>query len=328
MVETYHVNKRPLVASIILLTKNGEFYLRPLLDALFGQKGIDRAEVIVIDSGSTDGTLDIVADYPDVRLYEISPEEFGHGRTRNLGARLAGGRFLVYIPQDATPEGPDWLETLLRPFENAFVAGVFGRQKPRPEASAMERFFLLDRYPAQPETRTLARGEQASLARCFFSTVSGATRASLWSSHPFREDIIMSEDQAWAQEVMQAGHAIAYEPRACVLHSHQYGIADVFRRNFDSGYSIRQIFGGNTGIPFWRVMNKLLGEAFFVLREGKAIDWFRFLPYEAARHIGFVLGTHAENMPVRMRRSCSSLRYFWGRPGKKALLCTFDKDET
>lgn len=303
-----------VVASVIILAKNGELYLRSLLDGLSNQSLAARAEIILIDSGSVDGTLGIAAEYPDVRLHRIPPEEFGHGRTRNLGAELARGEFLVYIPQDATPVGGDWLEKLLRPFAHPDVAGAYSRQVPRQDANAMEKFFLGEAYSGKPEIKTLAQGEEALLARCFFSTVSGAIRASVWADHPFREDIIMSEDQAWAAEVMQAGYAVAYEPGSCVLHSHQYTIADVFRRNFDSGYSIRQIFAGRTGIPLLQVMMKLARETVFVLRSGKMGDWLRFLPYEAARHAGFVLGVHAESLPVSMRRKFSSLRYFWGQP--------------
>ena len=308
------MNEQRMLASVIILTKNGELYFRSLLDALFSQVLDGRFEVIVIDSGSRDSTLNIVADYPDVRLYEIPPEEFGHGKTRNLDAELAHGEFLVYIPQDATPVGHNWLEKLLRPFANPSMAGVYARQVPRSDASAMEKFFLLDAYSSTPETKSLARDEEASLARCFFSTVSGAVRTSVWARHPFRENIIMSEDQAWANEVMQAGHAVAYEPDSCVLHSHQYRIADVFRRNFDSGYSIRQIYAGKTGIPISQVMAKLIREAVFVLRAGKIGDWLQFPLYEAARHMGFMLGLHAESLPVSMRKKFSSLLYFWERP--------------
>lgn len=306
-----------VLASVIILTKNGEQYLRSLLDALVTQELNGRHEVIVIDSGSKDATLNIVSEYPEAQLHKIRPEEFGHGRTRNLGAHLARGEFLVYIPQDATPASRNWLENLLRPFADPAVAGAYARQLPRSEANAMEKFFLGETYSGKQEIRSLAPGQDATLARCFFSTVSGAVRASVWRQHPFREDIIMSEDQAWAVDVMRAGHAIVYAPEACVLHSHQYGVGDVFRRNFDSGYSIRQIFGGRTGLPLAGLLGRLAREAAFVLRTGSACDRLRFLPYEAARHLGFLLGVHAEKLPLAVRRQFSSLRYFWDQtPGR------------
>lgn len=305
------MNESRMLASVIILAKNGEKYLSSLLKALDQQILEGGYEVIVIDSGSVDGTLRVVAEFPGVRLYRIPPEDFGHGRTRNYGATLARGEFLVYIPQDATPIGRHWLESLLRPFRNPNVAGVYARQIPRPEANAMESFFLGETYRAEHETKSLDQGERPTLARCFFSTVSGAVRASVWAQHRFREDIIMSEDQAWAAEVMSAGHAIAYEADACVLHSHQYGIVDVFRRNFDSGYSVRQIFSGETGIPFGQILARLGREAVEVMRSGAVADKLRFVPYELARHAGFALGMHAERLPVFLRKKLSSLRYFW-----------------
>ena len=298
------------LASVILLTKNGEKHLRSVLEGLYRQRTIDAAEVIVIDSGSTDATLDIVSAFP-VSLTRIRPEEFGHGRTRNLGARLARGRFLVYLPQDATPVGPDWLQTLLAPFEDPAVGGVYCRQTPRAEASAMERFFLLTTYSGQRELRTIGRGEDASLARCFFSTVGGAIRASLWRDYPFDESVIMSEDQAWSRDVMLGGHAIAYQPAAELLHSHDYGIAGIFRRNFDSGYSIRQIFSGRTGISAAQGLGRLAREAAFVLDAGRPAEVLRFPFYECARHLGFWLGMHAELLPLRLRKACGNLGYFW-----------------
>ncbi len=298
------------LASIILLTKNGDKYLASGLEGLYRQRGIDAAEVILIDSGSTDRTLEIAAAYP-LRLERIPPEEFGHGRTRNLGARIARGRLLVYLPQDATPIGQDWLENLLAPFADPAIAGVYCRQVPRPGASAMEAFFLGHTYPARYEVRVIGSKDEASLARCFFSTVGGAIRASVWREHPFDDRVIMSEDQAWAKDVMLAGYAIAYQPAAPLLHSHDYAIAGVFRRNFDSGFSIRQIFSGRTGISLAQGASGLAREALYVLRAGSLRDIARFPLYEAARHLGFWLGMHAGMLPKRWRKACSHLGYFW-----------------
>jgi rhamnosyltransferase len=305
-----------VLVSIIILVKNGERYLRQLLDGLYCQRGIDRAEVMIIDSGSSDGSLRIAADFHSVRLIEIPAAEFGHGKTRNLGARLARGEYLVFLPQDAAPMDEDWLENLLRPFETPGVEGVFARQVARADASPMEKFFLARTYHEHPEVRSLHIGEEASLARCFFSTVSGAMRASTWARHGFREDIIMSEDQAWACEVMRSGHAIAYAPGAKVLHSHNYGIFDIFRRNFDSGYSIWQIFRGVTGIKLTAAIGNLASELIFVARRGSFGDLLRVFPYELARHAGFWLGLRADHLPSGVNRACSNLKYFWDQSAK------------
>jgi len=300
-----------ILVSIILLTKNGEQYLRSLLESIHAQTGFDQAEVIVIDSGSTDGTLGIVADFPAVRVFEIPPKEFGHGKTRNFGARLARGEFLLYIPQDATPMSASWLERMLEPFQDLAVAGTFARQVARDEANPMERFFLSHTYHQNIEIKALNPGETVSLARCFFSTVSGAIRAAVWAKFPFREDIIMSEDQAWSRDVMRAGHLIVYQANAEVLHSHQYGVGDIFRRNFDSGFSVWQIFAGETGIGSGTVVRRLWEEGLYVFRIGKIKDRLLFIPYETARHVGFWLGMHGNLLPLKLAKAFSNLKYFW-----------------
>src|SRR4030043_2343566 len=113
--------------SIILLTKNGDIYLEEVLRKVFAQEIEETFEVIAIDSGSIDHTREILAKFP-IRVEEIPPSTFNHGETRNLGARLAKGEYLVYLTQDATPLNEEWLEGLVYPLkEDAFLAGAFLR---------------------------------------------------------------------------------------------------------------------------------------------------------------------------------------------------------
>ena len=120
-------------------TRNGAATLPALFEAIASQADAASREVIVVDSGSTDGTLDQVRAAAHL-VIEISPAEFNHGTTRNLGIRRATGRFVVLIVQDARPLTRDWLAHLLAPLrDDARVAGVFARQVPRPDASAVTR---------------------------------------------------------------------------------------------------------------------------------------------------------------------------------------------
>lgn len=84
-------------------------------------------EVIIIDSGSTDGTLVLLQKYP-VKIHNLPPAEFNHGETRNLGVQLATGEFVVMTVQDATPATDNWIELMLKHFEDPEVAGVCGQQ--------------------------------------------------------------------------------------------------------------------------------------------------------------------------------------------------------
>src|SRR5438105_3343692 len=118
-------------ASIVLPTFNGAVHLRQVLE-MIGRQKVQPLEIIAIDSGSTDGTVDILHQFP-VQLRQIANSEFSHSGTRNLGARLAAGKYVVFLTQDATPADSCWLECLLRAFEApGKVAGAFSRQIARP----------------------------------------------------------------------------------------------------------------------------------------------------------------------------------------------------
>ncbi len=134
--------------SIIILTKNAGENFAPLLRRLFSQKFEGSHEVVVIDSGSTDGTIEVAQGYP-VKITRIRPEEFHHGKTRNLGAELSRGKILVYITQDALPLHDSWLQKLTEGLNEPQVAMVIGRQIPWPNTKPPEKFFYSYYFPEQ-----------------------------------------------------------------------------------------------------------------------------------------------------------------------------------
>ena len=101
--------------SIVILTKNGGPLFQEVLAGLFACEGISETEILIIDSGSNDSTLEYATEYPQIRIHKIPPSEFGHGKTRNLGARMTTGSIIVFLVQDATPATPDFLQRLTTP---------------------------------------------------------------------------------------------------------------------------------------------------------------------------------------------------------------------
>ena len=112
-----------ILISIVIPTRNGESTIRSCFEGIFKQTLISQTEVIVLDSASSDKTLDICKEY-GVRVHNIAPKDFNHGETRNVGVKLAKGEFIVMTTQDATPADKYWLETMLQHFKNKNVAGV------------------------------------------------------------------------------------------------------------------------------------------------------------------------------------------------------------
>src|SRR6266542_711285 len=168
----------PSSISIILLTYNGGPTLPATLNAIatqsldFDGQTLPTPEIVAIDSGSTDGTLDVLRQN-GIIPHCIPHEEFGHGRTRNLGASLAHGQWLVYLSQDAVPASPLWLARLTRHLRDPGVAAAFGRQLPPAGLGPIETFFLEQTYPPRGATHspTAPGAGRASIRRIFFSNV-------------------------------------------------------------------------------------------------------------------------------------------------------------
>ena len=214
-------------ATVAVLTFNGEEFLDEVLSACLSQETSFRSECLVVDSGSTDRTLEIVARYPGVRLHRIPNVEFGHGRTRNLAAGLAAGDIVVFLTQDATPVGTTWLSELVAPFEyDPTLAGVFARQVPRPGCG--------------PTTSREVAGVFRDPPPGFFSNVCSAIRRDVLRAIPFR-DVDYAEDRGFAADAAGAGLRTGYVPEAQVLHSHDLALGPYFRRMYDEAAGLRAV---------------------------------------------------------------------------------------
>lgn len=226
----------PLI-SVVIPVRNGIQTLGSCLDGIFRQTLSDKIEVIIIDSGSTDGTLELLNKYP-VRVHHLNPKEFNHGETRNLGVYLARGTFLVMTVQDAAPASDDWIEIMLRHFENPEVAGVCGQQIVRPDAGKNPLQWFSPAGEAKPE---LIRFKDPSLFTslpgkkqheyCHWDDVNAMYRKSLKEKLPFRK-IMFSEDTLWAKDALSQGYAIVYDYRSRVYHYHHQDFRFYFKRTY------------------------------------------------------------------------------------------------
>lgn len=296
--------------SVIMLTRNNGRTLDEVMAAIFGQRTSDEIEVVHIDSSSTDDTRTVASRYP-CRRYQIPARNFSHSATRNYAASVSRGEFVVYVSADATPARPDWLERLIAPMQDPTVAGVYGRQVPRPNANVVEAYFLQRTYGAERQLKRLGSDRRMGLGDLFFSNVTSAIRKSVWERHPFDERLHMSEDQGWARDVLRAGDALVYEPAAAVLHSHNYTFTKLFRRNFDSGHSLAVLLRGEDINFLSYGAGYLARELTDFARAGHA----RHLPYlalyEIVRIAGFFLGRNATHLPPPARRWCSDYTLYW-----------------
>lgn len=299
-------------ATILLLTKNAGPELELLFERCRGQRVDVPWEMIVVDSGSTDGTVERVKTW-GVRLVEIPPGEFGHGRTRNYAARLADAAYVVYLTQDAIPADETWLAELLRPFADPQVAGVYGRQIPKENAHPFERFFLATTYHERREVRRSSPGGSGRwrVRDGFFSNVSSAIRREVLLRVPFDETLVMSEDQQWARDAIAAGNCVVYQPTSVVRHSHGYTVAAAMHRSFDSGASLRDITEDSLIDVAGGGLGYVTREAWYLVKS-RYWRWLPLLPiYEGARFLGFFFGRHAHVLPQSVNRRLSQYSWFW-----------------
>ena len=206
-------------------------------------------EVLVIDSGSTDGTLEIVTGYPDVVLHSIPNSEFGHGKTRNLAARLARGHHIAYLTHDAIPVR-SWLRELLAPFSiDDRIVAVMGKQVPRAMCFPLMKYEIKGVFAGLgPDFGTtvfykddFVSSDGVRDAVAFYSDVNSAARRDFLVSVVPYQDVRYAEDQLFGRDVIEHGFKKAYAPRAAVEHSNDLTLAEFGRRIFDETVGLRQI---------------------------------------------------------------------------------------
>jgi rhamnosyltransferase len=164
------------------------------------------AETIVVDSGSTDGTVDTVRE-AGIDPIEIPAESFTYGHALNLGCERASAPVIVALSAHAFPTDERWLERMVAAFDDERVACACG----------------LDHGPdGATLAATIVQDEPLARSNPFwgYSNSSGGFRAELWRAHPFREDMPGSEDKEWAWHWIQRGHVAVIDPALATDHDH------------------------------------------------------------------------------------------------------------
>jgi rhamnosyltransferase len=302
--------------SVALPVLDGGQRFREVLAAIRAQRVAAAVEIVVVDSGSSDGSVEVALEH-GARVERIERAAFSHGGTRNRLMELARGDPVAFLTQDALPLGDGWLAALLRGFELAAdVALVCGPHRPRPGASPMVRreltgFFA--RFGDAPRVDRLGAAPLGLGPASFFSSVNGAVARWAWERVPFRP-VAYAEDHFLAADVLRAGLAKAYVPDAAVEHSHDYRGLGWLRRVFDEFSALHDVHGLREPLsPRFvaaRIRNDVRAERAALARDGvrgRALDAATLdaLRYHAQRAVGRSLGTNADRLPDALRARLS-----------------------
>ncbi len=258
--------------SFIIRARNEEALIGRCLESIAAQKTKTVGEVIVVDSGSTDRTLEIVREFPS-RIIEIDRHAFTYSSALNRGIEASHGRFVVPISAHVIPEGTGWLATLLECMNDVRVAGAHGRELPWPDADLYERLRLGPIFrPWRIERSLDALGDEDDPndeRLYFFSNAAACIRRELWERHPFAE-LPYAEDLEWARWALRSGYRIVYEPEARAFHSHRESLWSRASREFSYHAAKCIIFK----TPHRRVrtcLASLVESVFFVLRASRRV---------------------------------------------------------
>jgi glycosyltransferase involved in cell wall biosynthesis len=217
--------------SIVIRAYNEEKPMERLLAGI-QQQTLKEVEVILVDSGSLDNTVD-VATRQRARLVHISPEEFTFGRSLNLGISHAHSEFIIIASAHVYPVYPDWLEHLLAPFTDPQVALSYGKQRGNLAAHFSEQQIFQHWYSDQ---------SQPQQAHPFCNNANAAIRRSLWLEHPYDETLSGLEDIAWAKWAIEQGHILAYTAEAEVIHVHSETPCVVYNRYQREAMAFKRLF--------------------------------------------------------------------------------------
>lgn len=245
--------------------------------------GIERqslrdVEIILVDSGSTDATLDIAARFP-VRILHIPSERFSFGRSLNMGCAAATGDVIAIASAHVYPTHADWLERLVTPFDDPDVAVVYGGQRGDERTRYSEHRLFQSWFGDIPDP---------DQQHPFCNNANAAIRRAFWQERPYDEALTGLEDLEWASHMRRLGRRIVYDPAALIIHVHEETPVRVLKRYQREAIALRAImpelrFGF---ADFLRLLTaNVASDLWHALRAGRLpevaweILWFRCMQF-------------------------------------------------
>jgi len=262
--------------SIVLRSRNDAQFAEKTAAAILSQK-LAAFEILDFDNASTDGTREIMAKFPQIRIIDVPEGAYVPGKILNAAARECSGDIIVFNNCDAVPQNSDWLENIARPIIENGAAAVYARQICRHDAEAWVRRDCATAFGDSP------------MSAEFFSMASSAARADMFEKYPFDENIKYSEDLQWARRLRAGGLTTAYAPDAITEHSHNYTLPQIRRRFAGEGTADAEIYGGAQS--FLKCVKGLLGawarDIVFCLKNGATTEILHCLRVRWAQKISY-----------------------------------------
>jgi rhamnosyltransferase len=288
----------PFKCSIIIRSFNEEKHIGRLLIGIKKQNIFDSIEVILVDSGSTDRTVEIARSH-NVIVVNIRPEDFSFGRALNVGCQAATGSFLLFASAHVYPLYTDWVEKMIAPFQNQKVALVYGRQLGNEITKYSEHQLFKKWFPA-------ASNYEQRIPFC--NNANAVIRKELWEEQPYDESLTGLEDLDWATKIQDRGYLIAYEAFAPIVHVHEETPSRIKNRYRREAIALKNIYP-NEKFTFWsfiRLTNSnIWSDAVHAFQEKRLLSEFSsIIMFRTLQFWGTYLGYNSVSRPdetLRMR---------------------------
>lgn len=267
--------------SIVIRAYNESQHLGRLIEGI-KQQTVQDVEVILVDSGSTDSTVSI-AESLGAKVVHIPSAEFTFGRSLNFGIKPASHELIVIASAHVYPVYPDWLETLLHPFQDQRVALTYGKQRGYAGSKYSEHQIFHQWYP---DASTLDQ------TTAFSNNANAAIRKSLWDAHPYDETLTGLEDLEWSKWAKGQGYRIAYVAEAEIVHIHNETPNGIYNRYRREAMALRKIYPEAhfnlydfLRLTFTNILSDLWHAARdrVLLKSIASIFWFRFAQFHGTR---------------------------------------------
>jgi len=214
------ISSNDIKISIVIRAFNEEEHIEKLLLGIQDQKVSFKYEIILVDSGSTDATVDIALKF-GVKVVHIDATLFSFGHSLNKGIEKTNGEFCVFVSAHCYPQNEEWLNNLIEPFEDPSIALVYGRQIGNEITKYSEQQIFAKWFSKEDG------GVQTSL---FCNNANAAIKKEVWYQNKFNESLTGLEDIDWAKYAISKDYLLYYAADAVVIHVHNETCTQIYRR--------------------------------------------------------------------------------------------------
>lgn len=291
--------------SLIIRTLNEDRYLSELLDCIKLQKFNGDCEIVLVDSGSTDKTLEIARQH-NARILSIHENEFTFGRSLNWGCAAATGDYLAFISGHCIPTDHLWLQKLVSPLADGVADYVYGKQTGRDSTKFSEQEVFNKYY---------ASANHIPQEGFFCNNANAAIKRSVWEKYRFNEELTGLEDMYLGSQLVNQGGKIGYVADACVFHIHNESWGQIKRRFEREAIALQKIMPEvhiSTMDLFYLIVSGIISDMRKSFRE-KSL-WQNFmdiLSYRTCQYWGSYIGNHEH----RKLSEASKRKYFYPNQG-------------